>query len=89
MFPVRAGENGGDEHLLLVVAGPEQADPDAAPSQPPQPRPSVEPRTGAGIGGTGGLAYTGANLTWLAIGGLLALGLGAGLVPRRGRFPAA
>jgi hypothetical protein len=72
-----------------VAAGPDQPDPDAQPSTTPAPQPGVEPAEPAE--GGGGLAATGADVTWPAMAGLLALALGFGLVvsSRRPRAPRA
>ncbi|MEV4313288.1 LPXTG cell wall anchor domain-containing protein [Actinocrispum sp. NPDC049592] len=88
-FVVRAGDDGKPSHDVYVRPGPPQPDPDPAPSssppqQPQQPQPVVEQR--AGNGDTGELAETGANVIWLAIGGLLALCAGVGLVLRSRRM---
>lgn len=71
--------NSWGEHLLTVIPGPYQPDPDAQPT-PAQPTPvppatTVEPAETAA-----GLASTGANVTWLALGAMMALIVGAGLV---------
>ncbi|GGU50330.1 hypothetical protein [Lentzea flava] len=72
---VEAGENGSSRHLVFVLPGPDQPDPDPAPpaggSAPPPPV-VQEPQ----------LAATGANVAWLALSGLLSLLTGAALVLR-------
>lgn len=74
-FPVVAGE--GRPRLVYVEPGPDQADPD-----PPQPGgpPAPAPGGAAGQQPAGQLASTGVNATWLALGGLLTLLAGAGLM---------
>jgi LPXTG-motif cell wall-anchored protein len=79
-FPVVADD--GRSHLVYVVPGPDQADPD--PPQPGDP-PAPAPGAGAGQQPTAQLASTGVNATWLALGGLLTLLTGAGLVFRARR----
>jgi hypothetical protein len=86
-FVVRDGENGLDpypynQHRLYVVPGPDQADPDSAPPSGSRPAPAgtvvAKPRPVAAP--PGGLATTGIGVTWLALGGLLTVVIGAGLV---------
>jgi LPXTG-motif cell wall-anchored protein len=77
-FYVNAAD--GRPHLVYVVPGPDQADPD-----PPQPGGSPEPGAGGGQQTPEQLASTGVNVTWLALGGLLTLLAGAGLVFRTRR----
>ncbi|GAB3002728.1 hypothetical protein GCM10027184_69480 [Saccharothrix stipae] len=83
---VRASESGMSHIVMVWGGGPDQPDPDPAP-QPgdPVPRPGnpVPPATGAGQQPQ--LASTGVNVTWLALGGLLALLTGIGMVVRPGR----
>jgi LPXTG-motif cell wall-anchored protein len=81
---VMAGENGSPSHDVYVVPGPNQPDPDPESSPLPPPPPaggggstSPPPFTGKPV-----LAATGANVTWLAFGGLLSLIAGALLVLR-------
>jgi hypothetical protein len=93
-FPVTASDNGSpSNHLVLLVPGTDKPDPDPAP-QPgdPSPPPGTAP-PGTAPPGTGPaqqptaaqLAATGVNVTWLALGGLLTLLAGIGLVTRIGR----
>ncbi|QKV80545.1 carboxypeptidase-like regulatory domain-containing protein [Amycolatopsis sp. Hca4] len=88
-FLVRDGENGLDpypyrQHRLFVIPGPDQPDPDAAP--PPGSRPAragtvvAKPRPGTAPAPPAGLATTGVEVTWLALGGLLTVVIGTGLV---------
>lgn len=72
---------GGDRRSLWAQPGPYQPDPD-----PPRPQGGVGPATGIG-GGDGELAWTGASVGWLALGGLLTLVTGFALVLWRGRGP--
>jgi hypothetical protein len=79
LFAVRHGENGDPVHVIRLSRGPVQPDPDAVPAP------------GAPV--AGGLADTGVEVAWLALSGLLALAMGAGLVlggrgPGRGGSPA-
>ncbi|WP_153278282.1 carboxypeptidase-like regulatory domain-containing protein [Saccharothrix syringae] len=65
------------------VVGPDQPDPDQPPSTTP---PAATPPAGSGPGqqlAEQRLAETGAGVTWLALGGLLTLAAGAGLVTGR------
>jgi hypothetical protein len=84
-FAIRSGENGDIIHYMVVEPGPDQPDPGpvqeasgpSAPAQQPgTPTQSVEPSTAT----TAALAMTGANVTWLALGGLLSLVVGAMMV---------
>ncbi|MBB5802076.1 hypothetical protein F4560_001844 [Saccharothrix ecbatanensis] len=94
VFPVTAGDNGSpSNHLVLLVPGTDKPDPDPAPRpNDPSPPPGTAP-PGAAPPGTGPaqqptaaqLAATGVNVTWLALGGLLTLLAGIGLLTRTGR----
>jgi len=77
---VRAGEN-GSPHLVYVVAGPYQPDPDAAPPEVTPPGGGAPPNAPPPV-----LAATGAGVARLALSGLLTLLIGVGLVliARRG-----
>ncbi|HEX8869898.1 MAG TPA: carboxypeptidase-like regulatory domain-containing protein [Lentzea sp.] len=68
---VLPGEAGLGQHVVYVVPGPYQADPDPAPPAGPAPQPET---------GEPPLAATGTGVTRLALGGLLTLLVGAGLV---------
>jgi LPXTG-motif cell wall-anchored protein len=70
---VTAGDNQSWE--IWVSKGGGEPDPDPPTSSTPQPQPGVTPPVAKQ-----NLAKTGADVTWLAIGGLLALAVGAGLV---------
>jgi hypothetical protein len=88
-FPVTASDNGSpSNHLVLLVPGTDKPDPDPAP-QPGDPSPppgAAPPGTGPAQQPTAAqLAATGVNVTWLALGGLLTLLAGVGLVTRTGR----
>lgn len=80
---VHEGGLGPIGHLVLVAPGPDQPDPDPAPQPgaPTTPAP-VPPDAGPW---QQQLAATGANVVWLALGGLLTLLTGVALVlrPRR------
>jgi hypothetical protein len=70
-------DNVGRANTVYVVPGPNQADPDAVTPVPPVPQAGVGP-----AGDTEQLAWTGVNVIWLAIGGLLSLVTGFVLVLR-------
>ncbi|MEU0884381.1 hypothetical protein ABZ345_37815 [Lentzea sp. NPDC005914] len=74
---VSAGENGSSHHEVFVVPGPYQPDPD-----PPSPPPGGGSAPPPPVAEEPELAATGANVTWLALGGLLSLITGAGMVLR-------
>ncbi|QFZ19680.1 carboxypeptidase regulatory-like domain-containing protein [Saccharothrix syringae] len=76
-FTVRAGEDGGLWHAVMVVPG--QGEPDPGPVGPPGTEPPPAPGGGAA---TPPLAATGVGVSWLALGGLLSLLLGIALVHR-------
>lgn len=91
-FIVRDGVNGIDPresygHRCFVLPGPYQPDPDAATS-PPSARPAPAPPRPAApaatrshsLAGTGALAETGAEVTWLALGAFLTTMTGAAFV---------
>ncbi|MFD9890927.1 hypothetical protein ACFWY9_16395 [Amycolatopsis sp. NPDC059027] len=92
-FIARDGETEPDRSLpchrcYYVVPGPEQPDPDPV-TQPGGDVPEGPPAAGSpqpvaarptGPVRTGDLATTGFEVTWLALGGLLTLAVGAGLV---------
>ncbi|MEU4769099.1 hypothetical protein AB0H12_38210 [Actinosynnema sp. NPDC023794] len=83
---VRSGA--GLSHGVIVVPGPDQPDPDPQPAPQPGGPPAPTPPPGAGPAHkppTAELAATGVNVTWLALGGLLTLLVGLGLVVRTGR----
>ncbi|WP_206797052.1 CARDB domain-containing protein [Amycolatopsis sp. MtRt-6] len=86
-FLVRDGENGVIQtipynHHIIVVPGPNQADPDPAPQPGGQPAPTfpaaVAPRPVAAQ--PAGLATTGVEVTWLALSAFLTTIIGVGLV---------
>lgn len=84
-FVVQSGEDGSTSHLIYVVPGTDQPDPDAAPpgDTPPGGGP---PPNAAPPSGTPHLAATGTGAARLALSGLLTLLAGTGLVliARRG-----
>lgn len=89
-FVVKGSEDGSvRSHLVLVLPGPDQPDPGPvlrpAPQPEPAPQPGSGPRPEPGPGPGPLLAATGANIAWLALGGLLTLLAGIGLVVRAGR----
>lgn len=80
-FHVRAGPY-QDVGFVYVTTGPDQPDPDPS---PPTGDPSAPAPPGAGSGRQPTLAATGADVAWLALGGLLTLLAGLGLVTRARR----
>ncbi|WP_018686837.1 carboxypeptidase-like regulatory domain-containing protein [Actinokineospora enzanensis] len=95
-YQARAGENAIDYyygHMYLVMAGPEQPDPDPpqqtgpggaqVPGTVPSAHRTAEPvhqATQRVPAAAGALAQTGADVAWLATSGLVTLALGAALV---------
>lgn len=81
LLVVGSCEGCGYEHHVPLVPGPDVPEPPVE-----QPDPSVPPTTtpppaqGSPAPGGGGLASTGANVLWLAGGGVLVLALGVGAV---------
>ncbi|WIX99392.1 hypothetical protein QRX60_35845 [Amycolatopsis mongoliensis] len=85
-FGARDGENGFDtqdpfRHRYYVIPGPDQPDPDATTPPGEQPAPGASP-AGAEPGTTSssGLASTGTEITWLALGAFVTTTAGAALV---------
>jgi LPXTG-motif cell wall-anchored protein len=74
-FQVMAYTEESHSGRVFVLPGPNQPDPDAVTPLPPAPQAGVDPATR--------LASTGANVIWLAAGGLLSLLAGFVLVLRR------
>ncbi|MEU4744128.1 hypothetical protein AB0G02_27180 [Actinosynnema sp. NPDC023658] len=81
---IRASESGTSHVVMVWAGGPDQPDPGPAP-QPgdptPEPGAPVPPATGPGQQSPP-LASTGVNVTWLALGGLLTVLAGIGMVVR-------
>ncbi|MER5267116.1 carboxypeptidase-like regulatory domain-containing protein [Actinosynnema sp. NPDC002837] len=73
---------------VIVTPGPDRPEPDVTPPPDVTPAPGEPPAPGAGPARqptAADLAATGVNVTWLALGGLLTLLIGLGLVVRSGR----
>ncbi|MGW7531023.1 carboxypeptidase regulatory-like domain-containing protein [Amycolatopsis sp. NPDC054798] len=90
-FVVRDGVNGIDPldsyaHQCFVVPGPYQPDPDSGPPSsgarpaPAHPRPAAPAAAAPATTPSHGLAETGVEVTWLALGAFLTTVLGAALV---------
>ncbi|MFG1647579.1 hypothetical protein ACGFMK_45470 [Amycolatopsis sp. NPDC049252] len=83
-FPVRGGDDGSTAHVVAVVPGPYQPDPDLAAN--PRPGPGTAPPGAAAVvaqpvlAEPHGLASTGVNVGWFAVGGLLTFAAGVSLV---------